>query len=81
MKALSTKEATKMQRDLKAYFSSDFENLLLKMTKPDEYRPLNTDVNRFVATVESFVRNLDCEEEENPYRVTLRKLWSKMQEN
>lgn len=37
-------------------------------------------LERFLATIETFVRNLDVTSTSNPYRVTLRKLWSKMAE-
>ena len=66
------------QRDLKAYFSSDFEALLLKLTEPDDSRPSPDDMNRIIATIETFVRNLDTTDINNPYRVTLHKIWSKM---
>ena len=66
------------QRDLKAYFSSDFEALLLKLTEPDDSRPSTDDMNRVIATIETFVRNLDTTDVNNPYRVTLHKIWSKM---
>ena len=68
------------QRDLKAYFSSDFEALLLKLTEPDDLRPSPDDLNRVIATIETFVRNLDTSDLTNPYRVTLHKLWAKMVE-
>lgn len=60
--------------------SSDFEALLLRMTTPDDSRPDDNDVDRFMATIETFARDMDFKSETNPYRVTLRKLWHKMQE-
>lgn len=67
-------------RDLKAYFSSDFEALLLKLTQPDATRPSSDEMNQVIATIESFARNMDVADVANPYRVTLHKLWSKMTE-
>jgi hypothetical protein len=70
----------KVQRQLKTYFSSDYEQLLLRMTAPEDTKPDADDVERFVATIETFVRNLDVTSPSNPYRVTLRKLWTKAAE-
>jgi len=70
----------KAQRELKAYFSSDFEILLLKLTRPDDERPSDMDVENMLLTIESFSRNMDLTDEENPYRITLHKLWVKMAE-
>jgi hypothetical protein len=67
-------------RDLKSYFSSDFEVLLLRMTRPDDSRPTKSDVDRFLATLQSFVRNMDLVSQSNTYRVTLRKIWAKVSE-
>jgi len=72
--------ATRVNRDIKSYFSSDFEVLLLKLTEPNDNRPRKTDVERLLATTQSFVRNLDLVSESNTYRVTLRKLWAKIAE-
>ena len=69
-----------IKRSVKSYFSSDFEVLLLQMTSPDDNPPDNADINRFMATIETFVRNMDVTSASNPYRVTLRKLWSKLTE-
>ena len=69
-----------IKRSVKSYFSSDFEVLLLKMTSPDDNPPDDLDVDRFTATIETFVRNMDVTSVSNPYRVTLRKIWSKLTE-
>ena len=61
-------------------FSSDYESLLLKMTAPTDSRVNNNDLEQFLATIETFVRNMDVTSQSNPYRVTLRKLWTKMSE-
>ena len=50
------------------------------MTAPTNTKPDEDDVERFVATVETFVRNMDVTSQSNPYRVTLRKLWTKAAE-
>jgi len=78
--SLLAKQTSTLSRDIKTYFSSDFEVLLLRMTRPDDDRSKNTDVAKFLATIESFVRDLDEKRVDNPYRVTLRKLWSKLTE-
>ena len=70
----------KVQRQLKSYFSSDFEVLLLRMTAPDNARSADDDLERFVETIETFVRNMDVTSQSNPYRVTLRKIWTKAAE-
>lgn len=71
---------SKVQRQLKSYFSSDFEVLLLRMTAPDNLRLADDDLERFIATIETFVRNMDVTCQSNPYRVTLRKIWTKAAE-
>ena len=71
----------KVQRQLKSYFSSDFEVMLLRMTTPDDFRLADDDLDRFVATIETFVRNMDVTSQSNPYRVTLRKIWTKAAES
>lgn len=71
---------SKVQRQFKSYFSSDFEVLLLRMTTPDDLRLAEDDLERFIATIETFVRNMDVTSQSNPYRVTLRKIWSKAAE-
>ena len=76
--AVST--SLRLRRELKQYFSSDFEVLLLKLTKPSDVRPVDADVDRFLNTIEEFVRDLDTTNPSNPYRVTLHKLWTKTSE-
>lgn len=71
---------SRVQRRFKSYFSSDFEVLLLRMTAPDDHRLADDDLERFIATIETFVRNMDVTSQSNPYRVTLRKIWSKAAE-
>lgn len=71
----------KTSRQLKSYLSSDFEVLLLGLTKPNYDRPLQSDVNRFIATTKTFDRSGDSRSEDYPYRVTLRKLWAKIAES
>ena len=73
--------SSKVQRQLKSYFSSDFEVLILRMTAPDDSRLSDDDLQRFVATIETFVRNMDVTSQSNPYRVTLRKIWAKAAES
>ena len=75
------KVAQKASRVAKSYFSSDFEALLLRLTSPDDNRPSRDDIERVIATVCTFVRNVDLNSENNPYRVTLRKLWAKISES
>jgi len=78
---IASTNTLKMKRDLKAYFSSDFEVLLLRMTSPTDKRTTEYDLERFLATTETFVRNMDLVSESNPYRITLRKLWNKVTES
>ena len=73
-----SKSISNTRRELKAYFSSDFEALLLKLTSPDDFKPSSDDMNRIITTIESFVRNLDTLDPSNPYRVTLHKIYCKM---
>lgn len=66
------------KRELKGYFSSDFEALILKLTSPDEKRIDADGLNTIIATIESFTRNnIDISNAHNPYRVTIHKVWSK----
>lgn len=71
----------KLRRDMKVFFASDYETLLLRLTRPNQNRPLQADLERFLATTASFVRNFDLVDPNNPYRVTLRKVWRKLIEN
>ena len=72
--------AARMNRDATAYFSSDFEVLLLDMTSPTDEMIDPVDMDRFLATTKSFVRNDDVVSQSNTYRTTLRKLWAKISE-
>lgn len=72
--------SSKLSRKLKYHFSSDFESLLLKMTLPNDAIIDDRDLGRYSATIDSFARNMDVTSKSNPYRVTLRKLWSKQVE-
>ena len=76
-----TKGATNsVNRLIKSWLSSDFEKLLLSLTSPDDLRPQSRDVAEFLATVKSFMIDEDTSplNEDNPYRVCLRKLNSKV---
>ncbi len=78
-----TKGATNsVNRLIKSWLSSDFEKLLLALTSPDDLRPSSRDTAEFMATVKSFVLDEDTSplNEDNPYRVCLRKLNSKVSE-
>jgi len=72
---------TRIKRKIKSFFSSDYEVLLLQLTCPTDDKPVYYDLNRFLATTKTFVRNIDLKSESNPYRVTLRKIWSKVLED
>ena len=78
--AVALSSVEKANRNIKSYLSSDFEVLLLRLTTPDDDRPNEHDVKRYIATTETFVRNMDLVSQSNTYRVTLRKLWAKMSE-
>lgn len=69
-----------LRREMAEFFSSDFEVLLLKLTKPKDARPIDADVDRFLNTIEDFVRDADTTNPVNPYRTTLHKLWCKTAE-
>lgn len=71
----------RIKRNIKSYFSSDYEVLLLQLTNPTDDKPLYYDLNRFLATTKTFVRNIDMNNKSNPYRVTLHKIWCKILEN
>lgn len=71
----------RLRRELKSMFSSDFEVLLLRLTKPVDTRPEEVDLDRFLNTIEDFVRDLDTTNPTNPYRVTLHKIWTKAAES
>lgn len=65
-------------REAKLYLSSDWENVLLQATRPNDQRPESDVVEQFLDTVATFIRDGDLHSVNNPYRVTLRKLWAKM---
>jgi hypothetical protein len=74
------KITARIKRNIKSYFSSDYEVLLLQLTNPSDNKPLYYDLNRFLATTKTFVRNIDLKNKSNPYRVTLHKIWCKILE-
>jgi hypothetical protein len=69
-----------LSRNLKIHLSSNFEVLLLKMTFPNDEMIHSKDIQKYLATIKSFVPNKNLYADNNPYRVTLRKLWKKMVE-
>lgn len=75
-----TKTVSSLNRDIKAYFSSDFEVLLLRMTQPTEEKTNPGDIARFLATTNTFIYNDDVASDSNTYRITLRKIWAKVSE-
>lgn len=75
-----SKSASLLNRDIKAYFSSDFEVILLRMTEPTDVKTSLADISRFMATTNTFIHNSDLMSESNTYRVTMRKLWAKIAE-
>lgn len=77
----ATQSLSFINRSIKAYFASDFESLLLQLTTPDDIQPLEKDVSTFLETTKSFHYNRDYKSANNPYRITLRKLWTKMIED
>lgn len=60
--------------------SGDFESMLLKVTRPDDQRPPEDVVGAILDATGTFYRDEDVSAGTNPYRVTLRKLWTKMAE-
>lgn len=60
--------------------SGDFESMLLKVTRPDDQRPPEDVVGAILDATATFYRDEDVSASTNPYRVTLRKLWTKMAE-
>lgn len=69
-----------LNRNLKAYFASDFEALLLDLTAPTASPPDDPDLDRFLATLDCFSPESDLRDPDNAYRVTLRKLEAKFME-
>jgi cobalamin biosynthesis protein CobT len=84
LQGLSVAAETKARsalRDAKGLFSSDYEVLLLQATTPsDDEVPAKQLVDKVLVTVGTFARSLDVKRHSNPYRTTLRKLWSKLKE-
>jgi hypothetical protein len=72
---------TKVNRMVKTYFSSDFEQLLLHLTEPIDRMPKENELTSFIETLQSFSSNVNLKSKDNPYRVTLHKLWKKITEN
>eukprot|EP00981_Chlorochromonas_danica_P008597 scaffold2237_cov175-Ochromonas_danica.AAC.19 len=69
-----------LNRNLKAYFASDFEALLLDLTTPTASPPDDQDLDRYLATLDCFSPDSDLRDPDNAYRVTLRKLEAKFME-
>ena len=76
----AAQSVSRANRDITAYFSSDFEVLLLKMTEPNDSMTTKKDLQRFIKTTKSFVYNDDLVSPSNTYRATLRKIWAKVAE-
>ena len=71
--------STSISRRIKGFFSSDFENLIMRLTGPGDQKPPKLDIGRFIATLSSFSRNMGAiTAKNNPYRVTLNKIWMKL---
>ena len=78
-----TRAATNtINRAIKSWLSSDFEKLLLSLTSPDDIKPLGKDLREFLATIGTFALDKDLSplNENNPYRICLRKAYAKMAE-
>ncbi|RYG67773.1 hypothetical protein EON64_06700, partial [archaeon] len=68
------------KRELKRYFASDFEGLLLALTQPTSSAIDASLLNSFLATLNSFVLTDNVRDKHNPFVVTLRKLHAKCAE-
>jgi len=82
-KVLTTEAATKAHeatRLAKAYYSSDYEQFLLKATWPNDARVEPELAKKLVDSVAHFPARPRTLPQDDPYRVTLRKLWKKMVE-
>lgn len=80
-KVLGAEAATKAQeasRLAKAYYSSEYEKFLLTATWPSDQRIPPHLTKRLVESVARFPARPHSLPEDDPYRVTLRKLWKKM---
>lgn len=63
-----------------ATYSGDWETLLLRATRPDDKRPDSKYIRMVLDASSHFIRDEDVTSSNNPFRVTLRKLWAKMAE-
>jgi hypothetical protein len=77
---VTAESVNRLSRDATAYFSSDFEVLLLEMTAPTNSMTSPADIDKFITTTQSFIYNDDLVSQSNTYRVTLRKIWAKIAE-
>jgi len=82
-KVLAAEAAVKGQeasRLAKAYYSSEYEKFLLTATWPSDQRVSPQLAKRLVESVARFPARPHALPDDDPYRVTLRKLWKKMVE-
>mmetsp|Transcript_8459 Transcript_8459/g.26371 ORF Transcript_8459/g.26371 Transcript_8459/m.26371 type:complete len:504 (-) Transcript_8459:236-1747(-) len=82
-KVLGAEAAVKAQeasRLAKAYYSSEYEKFLLTATWPSDQRIPPHLTKRLVESVARFPARPHALPDDDPYRVTLRKLWKKMVE-
>ena len=80
-KDLAAEAAVKGQeasRLAKAYYSSEYEKFLLTATWPSDQRVSPQLAKRLVESVARFPARPHALPDDDPYRVTLRKLWKKM---
>lgn len=75
--AIKAQEASRLA---KAYYSSEYEKFLLTATWPSDQRVPQHLTKRLVESVARFPARPHALPEDDPYRVTLRKLWKKMVE-
>jgi hypothetical protein len=73
-------ETILIKRELKGYFSSDIESLLLRITAPTFLKPNQEDLDMFLSYTSTAVLNNDMESLSNTFRVILAKVWSKLTE-
>jgi len=76
----AAQRAQKAQRLAKAYYSSEYEKFLLTATWPSDQGIPPQLTKRLVESVARFPTRPASLPEDDPYRVTLRKLWKKMVE-
>ncbi|KAK7233271.1 hypothetical protein SO694_000382107 [Aureococcus anophagefferens] len=82
-KVLAAEAAVKgheASRLAKAYYSSEYEKFLLTATWPSDQRVSPQLAKRLVESVARFPARPHALPDDDPYRVTLRKLWKKMVE-